>query len=299
MPETTVAQPQGTPPAQTTAGAQPLKTESVAQPQSVEGEGKPSPETKEDLITRASKVNLTPASKKDDTNPFGLTKEDYDKVQADPTLSKFYKSMQADYVRKTQEAAELKRQAEDKSKQLSNWTPERVQQLLNDQQFVQAAQQVAQSQNPKGSGLTDQEYSALTDSEKAQLSSMQQQLQQMQQQNWQMQQKAQDEHLKAKYANYAPDIVDTTVNQLVRGEVKANREYVWKAIDYDDAVRRAYELGKQDRLMETTEKQQATSLTGFQATPQSNITPTTGESNRDYWKRVAQQRLNEAKGRNQ
>ena len=287
LPEVTiVAPPQVTP-------VQPQQTPATVVEQQAE------PAKQEDLVTRASKVNITSPQKKDEGNPFGLTKEDYDKVQSDPTLSKFYKSMQADYVRKTQETAELKRQTEDKAKQLSNWTPERVQQLLNDQQFVQAAQQVAQSQNPTNSGLTDQEYSALTKTEQAQLSNMQQQLQSMQQQNWQMQQKAQDEQLKSKYANYAPDIVDTTVNQLVNGQVKANREYVWKAIDYDDAVRRAYELGKQDRVMETTEKQQATSLTGFQATPQNNITPTQGESNRDFFRRVAQQRLAEAKGRNQ
>ena len=161
--------------------------------------------------------------------------------------------MQSDYQRKTTEVAEQRRKIEAQLKESSNWTTEKVQQLLNDPKFVQEAQKVVG--NPPNSGLTDQEYSALTDKEKAQLTNMQQQLQQTQLQNWQMQQKQQDDQLKSRYANYAPDIVDTTIYRLVKGEVQANREYVWKAIDYDDAVQRAYELGKQDRSSINQEKQ--------------------------------------------
>lgn len=243
---------------------------------------------KEDLLTRVSKFKPEAPKPKEETNSFGLTKEDYDKVQSDPTLSKFYKSMQSDYIKKTQEAAEIKKQTEAIKQQTSNWTVEKLQQEINKPDFIQAAQQIAAVNNPPNSGFTDTEYSALTDKEKAQLSNMQQQLQSMQQQNWQMQQKQQDEQLKGKYANYAPDIVDTTITKLVNGEVRADREVVWKALDYEDAVKRAYELGKQDRQLDTHEKQQALSPDGF-STMQNNDVPKAeaGESNMAYFRRLA------------
>jgi hypothetical protein len=258
-----------------------------------ESEVKEEPKPKEDLISRVSKVAVAP--KKEETNPFGLTKEDYDAVQKDQTLSKFYKSMLADYTRKTQNLSERERELE----KLSNWTPERVQQLLNDQKFVQAAQQVASIQNPPNSGLTDQEYSALTDKEKAQLNQMQQEMHQLKLQNWQMLQKQQDEQLRTKYANYAPDIVDVTIHKLVKGEVQATRETVWKALDYEDAVRRAYELGKQDRALENQEKEQSVSIEGFSATPKQEVPKAEpNESNMSYFKRLAAKRLAEFKGLN-
>ena len=252
----------------------------------------------ENLITRASKVKIEPKIQVA-TNEFGLTKEDYDKVQNDPTLSKFYKSMQSDYIKKTQGVSDIKKQLDEQIKASANWTPERVQGLLNDPNFVQAASQVAATRNPPNSGLTDQEFSTLTDKEKTQITNMQQQLSQMQLQNWQMQQKQQDEQLKTKYANYAPDIVDTTVQNLVSGKVQANREYVWKAIDYNDAVNRAYQLGLQDREATIQEKQQSSSLSGFNTTPTNDVPPINqGESNVAYFKRIANRRLEEAKGRN-
>ena len=252
---------------------------------------------KEDLVSRVSKVKVE--AKKEETNPFNLTKEDYDKVQVDPVLSKFYKSMLSDYTRKTQNLSEKEKEIEKIRLQSSTWTAERLQQEVNKPDFIQAAKTVASLQNPPDSGLTDQEYSALTDKEKAQLSNLNQQMQQIQMQNWQMQQRQQDEVLKTRYANYAPDIVDTTIKRLERGEVKADREVVWKALDYDDAVRRAYELGKQDRNLETQEKVNMISPEGFAATPKSEVPPINqGESNSAYFKRLALRRLAEAKGNN-
>ena len=273
--------------------------EVVKEKQEVKVETAP-PVPKEDLISRVSKVKVEPPKAKEEPNPFGLSREDYDRVQNDPTLSKFYKSMQADYIRKTQEASEVRKKAEDQIKQTQTWNVDRLQQEMNKPDFIQAAQQVASMQNPPGSGLSDQEYSALTDKEKAQLHNMQQELHQMKLQNWQMQQRQQDEQLKAKYANYAPDIVDTTINQLVKGEVKADREVVWKALDYENAVQRAYELGKTDRQLEQQEKQQSVSFDGF-ATTQHREVPKAeqGESNTNYFKRLARQRLAESQNQKQ
>ena len=257
------------------------------------------PKVEESIVSRASKVKLEmPKAKEEPSNPFSLTREDWDKVQSDPSLKKYYQSMLTDYQKKTSELSEQRREIE-KQKVSANWTPERIQQLLNDPTFVQAAQQVASVQNPPNSGLSDQEYSALTDKEKAQLNSMQNEVQQLKLQNYQMQQKQQDELLRQKYANYAPDIVDTTIHKLVNNEVQATREDIFKVIDYESAVQRAYQLGKQDRQLENTEKQQSMSAEGYNATPQNSVPSIDkGESTSSYWKRLAVARLAEFKGRN-
>jgi hypothetical protein len=137
----------------------------------VKTEAKETP--KEDLISRVSKVKVeAPKPKEEPSNPFSLTREDWDRVQSDPSLKKYYQSMLTDYQKKTTEVSEQKKLLE-QQKAAANWTPERIQQLLNDPQFVQAAQQAVALQNPPNSGLTDQEYSALTDKEKAQLNNLQ------------------------------------------------------------------------------------------------------------------------------
>jgi hypothetical protein len=255
----------------------------------------------EDLISRVSKVKVEQpkAKEPEPSNPFSLTREDWDKVQSDPSLKKYYQSMLTDYQKKTTELSEQRKVIE-QQKASANWTPERIQQLMNDPQFVQAAQQVAAVQNPPNSGLTDQEYSALTDKEKAQLSSMQNELHQMKLQNYQMQQRQQDEKLVGKYANYAPDIVDTTIHKLVNNQITATREDIWKVVDYDNAVQRAYQLGKQDRALENNEKQQSLSVEGYSAVPQEKAPEIEkGESSTNFFKRLAVRRLSEFKGRNQ
>ena len=278
-----------------------LGAESQA-PEAVKVETPKTEAPKEDLISRVSKVKVEQPKAKQEAepaNPFSLTREDWDRVQSDPSLKKYYQSMLTDYQKKTTELSEQRKQVE-LQKASANWTPERIQQLMNDPQFVQAAQQVAATQNPPNSGLTDQEYSALTDKEKAQLNSMQSELQQMRLQNYQMQQRQQDEQLKSKYANYAPDIVDTTIHKLVSNQVAATREDIWKVVDYNDAVQRAYELGRQDRIAENNEKQQSLSFEGVNATPQSKVPePEKGESGPNFFKRLANLRLAEFKGRNQ
>ena len=291
------ATPQAATAAQPVVAAQ-APLENQATPQSVAQA--PAVETpQEDLVSRVSKVKVEPKTQQTtDTNPLGLTKEDYEAVNQNPVLQKFYKSMLADYTRKTQQTSEERKEIENLKKQVQasvNWTPERLQAELNKPDFIQAAQRVASINNPPNSGLTDQEYSALTDKERAQLNGMQQEIQGMRLQNWQMQQKQQDEVLKTKYANYSSDIVDTTVNKLVRGEIQADREVVWKALDYNDAVNRAYQLGLQDKQLTNQEKQQALSPEGFIATPQKEIPKAEPhESNTAYFKRLASARLAEA-----
>ena len=280
-----------TKPAETQA-TQVVQDTKQAETQAVETKEAP----KEDLVTRASKVKIE-QPKPAETNPFGISREEYETVLKDPVLSKYYKSMQADYTRKQQQTADERRELDTIKKQLQqsqSWSKERLQEEMNKPDFIQAAQALTAVQNPPNSGLSNEEYSALTDKEKAQLQEQTRRIQSLEMQNWQMLQKQQDEQLKGRYANYAPDIVDTTIHKLVKGEIKADREVVWKALDYDAAVQRAYELGKQDRALENKDKAQSLSVEGFSATPQGEVPqPEKGESNTAYFKRIANRRLAE------
>lgn len=261
-----------------------VKTEPVAQPVA---EAPVTP--KEDLLTRVSKVNLTPKPKEPD-NPFGLSKEDYDKVNTDPTLSKFYKSMQADYTRSKQQIAAEKKDLEAKLNQDKSWTPERIATLLNDPNFVQAAQQVLT--NPPNSGYNNTEWSMLSDNEKKQIVGMQQQIQSLQLQNTLAGIKQQDEQLKTKYANYDPQAVDIITNDLLQGKVQATREHLYKVLDYDNAVNRAYELGKQDARVDTTEKVNSSSVDGYVMKGEREVPAANkGESGGSFFRRLAENNL--------
>ena len=255
---------------------------------------------KEDLVTRASKVKVEPKTEKAPDNPFGLTKEDYDKVQSDPTLSKFYKSMQSDYGRKTQEIASLRKDYEQKLVDSGKWSPEKVRQLMDDQNFVSAASQVLQKQPPADWNGTQQEWSALNEREKQDLAQLKQGYQSMAMQLAMEQQRKQDESLKTKFANYEPQAVDVITNELLQGKRNATREDIWKVYDYENATRRAYELGKQDALQEKSEKSNATSYDGMQVNPPNRTeAPKKDEANSSAFRRIMLENIAKFKGRNQ
>ncbi len=172
------------------------------------------------------------------------------------------------------------------------WTVERVQELLQDPGFIQASQSVVQS-NP--SGLTDEEYSTLTDAEKAQFTSLQDKINRLEQANNQAMLAQQDTQLKTRYANYDPKQVDELMQGLMQNKVQATREHLWKVVDYDNAVERAYQMGLQDRKMESTDKYNSMSLPGQTSTPTGTVDPEKNESGVNFFRRIALKRLAESK----
>jgi len=255
------------------------------------------PEVKPDLLKRVAEFKIEPEVKKEVVgNEFGITEEDYKKVQADPSLSKLYKSLQAGAGKKFEEAAAIRKEIEAIKSQNGVWTKERIRAELNNPNFVNAAQQVAMEQAPPNSGLTDQAWSALSESDKARFHQMEQKTMQMEQLLLNQNKVAEDTRLKAKYGDrYAPDIVDTTISNLVSGKVNATREDIWKVINHDDNVHKAYLLGKQDASVELKGKMGVSSPEGMSATPSEHIEPTKGESNQSYWKRIVLNRLSQKK----
>lgn len=157
-----------------------------------------------------------------------------------------YKSLVKGYNQKYQTVAEMRKELEKKMTEQTSWTPERIQNILKDPSFVQAAQQVMQSQAPQASGMTEEEWSALSEAEKAKLKSMESEIINLRQQNQRALLEQQDKELMSKYANYQPQSVESLIQDLATNRVVATREHLWKVLDYEDAVKRAYELGRTD-----------------------------------------------------
>lgn len=242
-----------------------------------------------DLITRVSQVKAE--EKKEPEEKFN-TNDLETAIEAipDPKLKEHMlglkKSLLKGENQKYQEIAALRKQYEQKLAETSNWTPERLQQELNKPDFVQAAQTVLKSSNPPDSGVSDEKWSSLSEAEKAELSQLKQKISSLEQGNWEAVKAQQDTQLKNKYVNYAPDIIDTLTTKLMRNEVKATREDLWKVIDYENAVRRAYELGKTDKLTENKEKVNGMSFdTGRNMSTPNTIERQKGETIQDFMKR--------------
>ena len=231
-----------------------------------------------------------------------------------------YKSFQSDYTKKTQAIAEKNRELEERKKALETqavqanqktvWTADKIQkELLSDPTFVAEAQRLAQvnpaPSNPASSELTDDQWSALTPVEKAKFQLMEQKMAKLEQQSKQSEQQAQiavvqQQHqaLKSKFANYDSDIVDTTVRNVVDGKAQIGLEHIWKAIDYESAVNRAYELGRLDAAGKAKDKIGNMSFDGGQVSgSKSTLEPEKNESTPNFFKRLAISRLAESKNR--
>jgi hypothetical protein len=231
-------------------------------------------------------------------------------------MEQTYKSIQSDYTKKTQAVAEERRKLEEDRKALETratqanqrqpWTAEKIQkELLSDPSFVAEAQRLAQvnptPSNPNSSGLSDDQWSALTAEEKAKFTLMERKISELEQQSIQSKQQAQQavvqqqhQALKSKFANYDSDYVDLTINKVVKGEAQIGLEDIWKALDYESAVNRAYELGKQDGAGRGKELNQNRSFEGGQVrNANSTLEAEKNESGPSFFRRLAISRLAE------
>ncbi len=228
-----------TPPAQ----AQPVQTPPAEQPEP----------QKVDLITRVSqvKVEAKPEVKTED-GKFNINDLDaeIEKIP-DPSLksqfTEFKKSLLRGENQKYQEVANLRKQYEQKLAESSSWTIDRLKQEMNRPDFVQAANQILQSQAPQGSGMSNEQWSALSDTDKAEFNQLKQKIDILERTNWETLKTQQDAQLSQKYANYDAGAVARLTDDLVSHRVQATQEHLWKVIDYENAVNRAYELGLQDK----------------------------------------------------
>lgn len=194
----------------------------------------------EDIISRSAKVVINQPKQDDDYFNFNDIEKISDPVAKEQAI-KAYKSFERGYQKKFQDLAELRRSLEQAKASNSQWSPEKVQSLLNDPSFVNAAKQVA------GNGqVSEDDSSVLSERERATLLEMKKQMDMFAQQNNQLLRQKQHEELKQRYPNYSPDVVENTFNDYVSGKIQGGLEHIWKVVDYEDGIKRAYHLGRQD-----------------------------------------------------
>jgi hypothetical protein len=281
--------------------------ESAVQAQTIQPEA-----PKESLVTRASKVTIPSQAQPIEGQtiapleaPIKLDQATIDRI-ADPAMKQAvndaYKSMLADYTRKTQAVASERKQL-DTVKQQMEQEKYNVPSLLNDPKWVQAAQEYQKSITPQGNpqttgALTQEEFSylapeqqkAYTETQEAKNVSMKvlNELNQFKQQAaWERE----DGQLQSKYANYDPTKVNQIYNDMMTDRIRATREHLWKVQDYDSAVQRAYQLGIQDRQLEQGMKLNASSQpNNISVTPSNSDVPVRqpNQSQSDHWRLIAQ-----------
>ena len=200
-----------------------------------------------DLSTKLSELKKSKQTSSTENKENFFDYKEIEKI-TDPTARKFaedaYKSMQSGFTKKTQEIADQKRQFEQKLQEMQNWSPERIQrELLNNPQFLQAAQQVAQTQNPSNSGLTDEQFSALSPQEKAEISALKNKINTLEQSNFAATVAQRDAQLQSRYPDYNPTQIDTVIRDLAQMSPLDIREHVYKSLMHDSDVADAYQLG--------------------------------------------------------
>ena len=240
------------------------------------------PKQEPDLVTKVSSFKEETKSEPTSDDIFNVNDiENIKDPQAREYALKAYKSFQRGFNQKFQDLAEMRKAFEAKKAESSNWTPERVQALLNDKTFVEAAQRVT------GTNQSSDEYSALSENDKKLIKENQMQVNALARQNAELLRKQQDEALKDKYANYNSEAVDIITGDLLKGKRQATREDIWKVHDYEAAVKRAYQMGVKDGGSGISEKMGSASAEGLAVNP--NPSPPKkeeGESDRDYFKRI-------------
>lgn len=267
---------------------------------------------KEDLVTRASKVTIQAQPEKGNDAPqdaIAFNVRDFEKI-ADPTARQVaeqaYKSMQADYTRKTQDLAAKRKEAEALKAQAES-EKYNIPALLNDPKWVQVASEhqktIKPQPSPSANGdLTEEEFSYLPPEQQKSYLKMKQLEQGQQVLASQLQSERlqkEDMSLKSKYANYDSRTVDQIYSDMMNGRLQATREHLWKVADYESAVARAYELGKQDRKLDLTDKSAGSSQpSGVSVTPTSDSpAKLPNEGGVEYFKRLAMHNYNKLRGK--
>lgn len=260
----------------------------------------------DDLVARASAIQPEPKPESQSVESDILEGSGFDRNKWNDLLSKLpqdqkmqlesaYKALQTGAQKKFQKASELTKQAEATRRRPS------VAELLQDPDFVREAQAYASVQSsqaaPANSGMTNEQWSVLTDQEKAIINTTQQNQFQLQSQMNRILSEQEDERIKSRYKNYDSSTVNNLQHDLIEGRIQATREHLWKVLDYEDAVQRAYKLGLQDRQSNMHEKQNASSVSNGLNITQVYEPPVkvANESTIDFFRRIATKRMNQAK----
>lgn len=260
------------------------------------------PVVEKDLITKVAEFKKSQSAVTPTDN--SQTFFDYKEIEkiTDPTARKFaedaYKSMQSGFTKKTQEIADLKRQTEQTLVEMQNWTPDKIQQYcLKNPSFLSAAQIIA-NQNAQTGAKTDEQFSALTESEKARIDALNSKITTLEQSNYQASVMQRDSQLQTRYPDYNPAQIDNTIRDLASMNPLDIREHVYKSLKHDEDVAAAYKLGLQERNGLNQQKINAITPNGSSVTVSNNLPiREKGDTDQTYFMKLATHRLTEFKNR--
>ena len=229
---------------------------------------------------------------------FDRSKVDQLSPEARTLFDDAYKSMQADYTRKTQSlSADKKAAAEDAvTKAMDNLTPNQIGQLAQDPRFQNALSVYLNSVGamPKGQAATPEaetdEYGdkpaapAVNPAQEARMIKTEKAV-------YDVRKQLEHERLGKQYGKfYNRDAAEGIFKNVANGQRLFTMEDAYWIASRDENMRRAYELGKQGRSMDITEKSQATTHpTTSQSAPVGEpLKQNSGESRIDFFRRLAQ-----------
>lgn len=188
-------------------------------------------------------------------------------AEANASISKTFGEVGAD-------KAKLMKQVEQLQAELNQpWTPQRLQQHLNKQDFRQSAESLQAQAAPNGWEGSQAEWSTLTPGEKQQFQNLVASQNNLTQQMNQMLQSQVDIQLKTKYPDYDPSEVDSFYRESAEGRVAPDRirEMIYKALKYETHINRAVEITKADKLALNQERVNGMAI---------NTSPTTLSANK-------------------
>lgn len=219
--------------------------------------------------------------------------------QARQLVEELKKSLEKGYNQKFMKLANEKKETENLRLRLEAqtnqpWTPQRVQQLLNDPNFTSAAQQVQQSQPPQEWSGSTEEWSTLTPNEKRQFSELRQTVAQLQQSQTRQLISSEEEKIKAKYPDYDPNNVERWYKDAAEGRIPEGqiRELIHKALNFEKYVEGGYKFGLEDRNVLLREKAGAMSPNSVTTQTVTDVPKRAeGESSRSLFAKLAKMRL--------
>lgn len=235
-------------------------------------------------------------------------KSELEKIQ-DPAQRKMfedvYGNMEKGLSKKMRELGNKISEYDNKLKQATTWTPERLKNEINRQDFLQSAQTVMQSQQtppPSNWDGSNQAWSVLTPAEQQHLRGLEHRIVETQNeirgQQEQLTVERADQEIKQRIPNYDPGEVNNLQQRFLRREIPLSqiREMLWKAQNFEKVVQQTYQLALQDKAGTLQEKLQASSYTGGTTNTQSD-TPVRleKETPSSFFKRLAEHRLKESR----
>lgn len=196
-------------------------------------------------------------------------------------------------IRKELEAVKTNIQSDPKS-----WTPERIQSLLNDPSFIQAAQQVSGEQTDDPLAYADEGVKQVVTDLQKKVNELTVQNNKALTQQQEANRQQQHQQLSTKYANYDSEEMDTIYYDMLEGKIQATPEHIYKAFKHDDNVNRAYQMGIKDGREGKEDQLASTSIEGLQtSTSVPAVVPEEKETNQSFLDRIISKNLKLAKTR--